>query len=398
MNPFKKIFGSKEKIKEKGISFLPFLDSKIEPNRITKPNTFFDRSVYFNKALEKRAGVIGSVEIKAYRGDNEVEEVSNLLKNPNDFLSGDDFWNLVQLYFDLYGVYFIWKEPKGEIFNNNQLPEKLHLLNPINIDFDFNKEGELIGFKDRAKGEYYNPEEIIWEHRPEPQDYKKPRSILNEGAKDVLRTEIELREYQKKLARSDGRINGVFSFDTEFGLSNKQIADLKEQWKKKISEARGSENGRMPHFMGGKADYIEMSRSPRELEYNESKRAVLEEVSTITEVPKTLLSSFDEIKFSNAEQARKTFLEETIKPIVRRRVLALQKYLAPEGVELRAEELTEEDFDKKMKRIETANKVAALTLNELREELGMEEIEGGDDIYAPLSLAPLGQTNQQPNE
>ena len=52
-----------------------------------------------------------------------------------------------------------------------------------------------------------------------------------------------------------------------------------------------------------------------------------------------------------------------------------------------------------MKRIETANKVAALTLNELREELGKEEVEGGDDIYAPLSLAPLqSNPNQQENE
>ncbi len=402
MNPFSKAVKKTKDFfagNKKGIAFLPFMDAKTEPSRIVKPQTFFDRSVYFSKALEKRAGVVGGVDIKAYRNDTEVEELNELIKNPNDFLSGDDFWYLVQLYYDLYGVYYIWKEPSGEIFRENQIPEKLHLLNPREISFDFDKQGNLIGFKNIAKGEYYEPEEIIWEHRPDPEDYKKPRPILNEGGKDVLRTEIELREYQKKLARSDGRINGVFSFDTENGLSEKQITDLKKQWQKKIREARGSEEGRLPHFMGGKADYIELSRSPREIEYNQSKKAVLEEVSTITEVPKTLLSSFDEIKFSNAEEARKTFLEETIKPLIKRRVKTLQSYLAPEGIELQAEEITEEDFDKKMKRLETANKVAALTLNELREELGKEEVEGGDDIYAPLSLAPLqSNPNQQENE
>ena len=373
--------------KEKGIGLFPFFPYKPKAGRISNANTFYDRSVYFAKALDKRASVVSGIEFYALKPNGEIdEETQKLLDEPSDLLTGDDLGFLMQLYYDLYGAYYLYKETeKGKVV-------KLHLLDPTRIEMKFDLEGNLAYFQDKnKKTQSYTPDEIIFEYRPNPNDIKEPVGILNEGARDVLRTEIELREYQKKIAGSGGRINGVFSFDTEKGLSKEQITQLKEAYAKQIEEARDSDAGQMPFFLGGKASFMDLNRSPQEIQYLQSQQAVLEEVSTITGVPKTILSSFDDIKFSNAEEARKTFLAETIKPIVRKRIATLNQYLAPEGIEIVSEDIIPEDMEEKRKTLETANNISALTTNEKREALGYDEMPGHDEILAPMGLMPLSK-------
>ncbi len=372
-------------LKTKEIGVFPFLTYKIQPSRITEPLTFYNRSLYFAKALEKRASVIGSVNYTAHRGEDVDEETQRLLSDPNEFLSTDDFWDLAQKYYDLHGVYYIWKEPTAGM--NGSKIKQLQLLDPTKMEMKFDNDGNLSHFRWDNKNNY-ELDEIIFEHRPDPKDPRKPMTILNDGAKDVLRTEIELREYQRKIARSGGRINGVFSFDTEKGLSRQQIKDLKEAYKRQIKDANASEEGQTPFFLGGKANYLDLNRSPQEIQYLESQKAVLEEISAITGVPKTILSTFDDIKYSNAEEARKTFLSETIKPLVRKREATLNQYLAPEGVIIEAEDIIPEDIDKLLKTLETANSISAMTINEKREELGLEPIDNGDEILVPMNLIP----------
>ena len=376
---------------KKGIGVLPFFSYKVDASRIDKPETFYNRSVYFNKALDKRAAIIGSVKYKAYRGDNPEnidEETQALLDEPNPLLSGDDFWNLAQLYFDLYGVFYAYKEKSGNMRGTKI--EKLHLIHPEKLEMKFDNEGNLVGFEKNNRIAY-DPDDIIFEHRPNPQDPTKPKTILNEGAKDALRTEIQLREYQKKLAGSGGRINGVFSFNTDKGLSQTQIEQLQTQYSKQIKKAKDSDSGQMPFFLGGNASFLDLNRSPRELQYLDSMKAVMEEVSTITGVPKSILSSYDDIKYSNAGEARKSFLSETIKPLIKSRESTLQQYLAPEGVTIEAEEVVPEDIDALIKKLEAGNNINALTINEKREQLGYEEVEGGDEILIPINLVNYRQ-------
>ncbi len=377
-NPFRK--------KELSFSIVPFWGRKIDPVRITQPETFFDRSVYFNKALDKRASVVGSADFIPYRGEKIDEQLHKLLQRPNNFLSGDDFWYLAQLYYDLYGAFYIWKE------NGSRIPRGLHLLDPNDIEVVF-EDGEVVAFRSKETKQEYDTGEIIWEHRPDPKDPKESVSILNEGGKDTLRTEIELRDYQKKIARNKGRISGVFSFDTEHGLSPEQLRKLKEGYKLQRDEAR--DEGEMPMFLGGKANFHEMTRSPRELESLQVRYAILEEVGAITGVPAPILSSFSDIKYSNAQEARRTFLEETIKPILKRREATLNHYLAPDGVTIEAEDITPEELDDLIKRLQAGDKV--LTLNEIREELGYEPIDNGDTIYRPMADRPI-EDETSPNK
>jgi HK97 family phage portal protein len=374
--------------KEKSIGILPFLGRKTEASRIQLPETFYERSVYFNKALEKRATVVASVDMIPYKQNGDIDnEIHELLKKPNKFLSGSDFWALVQTYYDLYGKYFIWKEPKGQIFRANQIPEALHLLHPTDIEIYFD-EGDVSYFQNKNTRQRYEVEEIIWEHRPDPKDPKEAVGILNEGGKDTLRTEIELREYQKNIARNGGRTSGVFSFDTESGLSEKQIRELKEGYRQHITEAK--DDGQLPFFLGGKAQYMDLTRSPKEVEYLQSKQMILEEVSTITGVPKTILSAFDDIKFSNAKEARVTFLSETINPIIKKRVETLNNYLAPQGITIEPEEIVPEDVEEILKIVEISHKTRTLSPNERRELLGYEEIPGGDELEPQNATPPTG--------
>jgi HK97 family phage portal protein len=368
------IKGIKDIFKKKNIGYVPFfgLMMRPAPSRITKPDTFYERSVFFNKALDKRASVIAGIEFISYIGEKEDIQTNKILRNPSSFLSGYDFWYLVQLYYDIYGAYYIWIERTG------QKIKELHLLDPTDIESKFDKSGFLDRFESKKTSQVYYPEEIMWEYRPDINDIRKPKSILNEGAKETLRTEIELREYQRKIAQSGGRNNLLFSFKTQEGLTKEQQEKLKASWRKQISEARNSEEGQMPFFLGADTQVHNLERSPKEIGYLESQKAVMEEVSTITGVPKTILSSFEDIKFSNAEEARKTFLSETIYPIILKRASEIERSIAKGRVE--TEDIIPENIDEKTKIVETGHKTNTLTPNERRELLGYEPIEGGDKI------------------
>jgi HK97 family phage portal protein len=364
----------KDIFKKKSIGYVPFfgLTLRPEPSRITKPDTFYERSVFFNKALDKRASVMAGVEYLAYIGEKEDTQTMELLRSPSSFLSGYDFWYLTQLYYDIYGAYYIWIERTG------QKIKELHLLDPTDIEAKFDSDGYLDRFESKKTKQSYEPKEIMWEYRPDIDDIRTPKGILNEGAKDTLRTEIELREYQRKIARSGGRNNVLFSFKTEEGLTKEQQEELKASWRKQVSEARNSKEGQTPYFLGADTQVHDLERSPKEIGYLESQKAVMEEVSTITGVPKTILSSFDDIKFSNAEEARKTFLSETIYPLILKRASEIERSIAKGKVE--PEDIVPENIDEKTKIVETGHKTRTLTPNERRELLGYEPIEGGDDI------------------
>lgn len=388
MNIINNIF----KRNKKGIGFFPFQPYKPNASRISNPNTFYDRSVYFSKAIDKRASVVAGIDFYAIKKNGEIdEETQKLIDNPSDLLTGDDMSFLQQLYYDLYGAYYLYKETSSGI--NGGKVTKLHLLDPTKIEMKFDREGNLVYFLKDNKIQY-EVSDVIFEYRPNPTNIKQPIGILNEGARDVLRTEIELREYQKKIAGSGGRINGVLSFDTEKGLSKEQITQLKEAYQKQIEDIKDSDTGQMPLFLGGKASFMDLNRSPQEIQYLQSQKAVLEEVSTITGVPKTILSSFDDIKFSNAEEARKTFLAETIKPIIRKKLAAYNQYLAPEGVEIVSEDIIPEDMEEKRKTLETAHNINAITTNEKREALGYDALPGGGTILAPMSYMEINNRSQ----
>jgi len=363
---------------------------------IKNPETFYNHSLYLQRAIEKRAEVISSIDFKVVDEDGEIiEEKQEVLNNPCNLLSGRDLIKLLQVYWDIQGEWFIYKDEELRLIDNDQV-KGLIPIHPTTI------KPELDGFQvisyqkkgtENKSATIYQPEEIVWKHNPSQQDPTKPKTLVTKATQDALRAEIELRRYQAKIARSGGRLDSIISLEGMEGtLSGDQINKMEERYKAKKRRARESKDGTTALFTNAKTKVQDLSRSPKELDYIKSKNSILEEVSTATGVPKTILSSFDEVKFSNAEEARITFLKETIKPLADKMAEGLSEALGDNVV---YEDFIPEDHKQKMERIQTGFQTDSMTINERREELGLEEYPGGDDLMVGFNKLPLEAVEEQ---
>jgi len=383
----KKRFTNNEKaIRFDKINWL-FNDSK-DTQKMTTAEEFFNNSLYLDKAINKRAEVISGIKFKAVDEDGEeIEEVQQVLEKPNNLLSGRDFIEVIQTHYDVYGEFFIWKEMSGDTL------DALHILKPKKIEPKFTDDGKVARFElkngDKGKKQTYQPEEVIWQHRPNPDEFTKPQSLVTQACYDALRAEIELRKYQAQVARSGGRFDSIISFDGD--MTESKLKEAKERYKKRRNKARRSKDGTTPFFAGGNVEVEDLSHSPREIDYLDSKKAIMEEISTITGVPRTLLSSFEDVKYSNAEEARKTFLKETIKPLADKLTETLARNLP---VTVTYEDFVPEDHEEKMSRIQTGSETGSMTPNEMRQELGLEEkdVEGADQLFVNMNKVPIDET------
>lgn len=353
-------------------------------------------SLYVNKCIAKRAEKVGEIDFVLKKGDKVIErhELLNLLYKPNKIYTKEMFWSLYQKYLDLTGDVYIWMESSREIFDKKKI-SALHLLRPdlVTMVVD-NDTGELQKYVLRKPGGTeipYKPEEIIHIFEPNPISPFSGMSLLAAGTK-AIDTENQISEYHSKILRNGGKVEGVFKFKTD-KLSPTQLKELKDDYKRKYSEAKRSGQ---PLFLGGDWDYVNIGLNPQELSFLEAKNITLNDILIMCGTPKSVLGSFDDIKFDNADASIKIFLRETIKPLLKKLTTNLDEVLFPDDLTLEFVDPTPEDVDRQLKVIDSGIKNYYMTPNEVRKMQGMDPIDGGDDLLVPFSVTPLGQEKQAP--
>lgn len=356
-------------------------------------------SLYTNRALAKRAEKVSEVEftLKNRKSDKEIEDhwVLDLLRKPNQFQTGLQFWGLYQKYRDIIGAAYIWKEPSNNPadFQSKGKIGALHLLRSDCVSHIYGEDGMIAGFRytpQNGKPTEFKPEEIIYSYTPDPIRPTEPISLLAAGIR-TIDTEDQLSKYHANVIRNGGNIGTVFKFKTP-NISKQQLTDLKQSYDDQFANAR---NGGKPLFLGGDADILKLNMSPAELSYMEGKKLILDDITIMTGVPKAILAVTSGETFANAEAAIDIFLRETIKPLLTDLVTTLDWSLVPDDLDLEFKDPTPENVELKLKRIENGFRNSYLTINEARDMEGYEPIDGGDEILVDIKMIPLSKAGEQ---
>lgn len=357
----------------------------------------FNTCLYLNSAIEKRATKVSEIEFVLKQGDKEIESspILNLLSKPNEYHTGKQFFNLYQKYKDLTGEVYILLVKKNAFMEKSEIT-KMYLLNPLYVERIYNKEtGELIAYnyKNGAETKTYTPDEIIFDFVPDPNNPIKGISLIRSGAK-IISIGNQIDDYQVSLLRNGGKIDGVLSFKGE-NITKAKLDDLKDNYKKNYSEAIKSG---MPLFLGGEATYNRVALNPEELSYLQTKNMTLNDICIMTNVPKSLLGSTDDVKYDNADASLRIFLRETIKPLMEAIVEKLNEKLEliPAEYTLDFINPTPDDIDMIMKTNESGIKNSYLSINEARANLNLDPVENGDEILVPFNLSPLSMGFDEP--
>lgn len=124
-------------------------------------------------------------------------------------------------------------------------------------------------------------------------------------------TDSEAINWNKVALQNRAITDGVFSVDGP--ISPKQYEILKDQVRE---QHQGARNARAPWVLGGGVKWHQMSLSPAEMDFIQSRKLGLVEICSIFKTPPPLIGYYEDATLANIETARLIFWEDTIIPFL----------------------------------------------------------------------------------
>ena len=200
--------------------------------------------------------------------------------------------------------------------------------------------------------------------------------------------------WNQALLQNSARPSGALVYAPKEGpanLSDQQFVRLKDQIGEQYS---GPTNAGRPMLLDGGLDWKEMSLSPKDMDFLNTKLQSARDICAAYGVPPMLVGVPGDATYANFKEARMALWEDTILPLLDSATDALNQWLVPafgEGLRLDYDE--DEISALGPRREELWARVQAaqfLTINEKRAALGYEEVDGGDDVLISATMVPLG--------
>ena len=340
--------------------------------------------------VDSIANDVAVIDIKLMKTTTkgEVEEVLedpiiDLLARANNNTTKFDLFYLTQQYLDLTGEAPWFLEFKGGKPTNIFLlrPDRLTVLPP-------KKEGEIIGgytykvYKEGVKEIHLEPQEVIFLKYPDPVKPFRGKGTL-EAAVVTVDTDDSAEKFNLQFFNNSATPDSVLSTDKK--LSKEVVRKLKRELEQKHT---GYENAHKTLVLEGGLEWKPMALSQREMDFIETMKFTRDKIMAIFRVPKTVLGITEDVNRANAEASDYVFAKRTIKPKMIKLVEMLNEFLVPlfddsGKVYLDFEDPVPENKELKLKVSTEGVTKGVLTINEARELLGYDAVEGGDDVLAP---------------
>nr|DAT57962.1 MAG TPA: portal protein [Caudoviricetes sp.] len=335
-----------------------------------------------------------SVELKLYKkrknGDREEifdHEILDLLRRPNGWLRGSQFWSLYYQYMNLTGEAYILKMRNGEIMDagSSEIPHALHVVpsHLASLILGDTKDDSYIRFigKDIPLGSF------IRDINPDPENPYRGRSVITASAM-TLDTDYRMREWNRGLFANAARPSAVLE------VPDVMTDETYERLRKQMDEAHaGSDNAFKQIILEGGAKLVPYSLNQQDLDFLASRKFSKDEIFAMFRTSPSIVGMTEDVNRANAEAQDYTMAKRVVLP----RVRGLKELLNVELVE-KYDPALEIDFvnpvpeDKTQALAEDTQGVNKwLTIDEVREKRGLPPLENGAGavLYRPLNEVPI---------
>ena len=302
--------------------------------------------------------------------------LQRLLDSPNPFWSRGDLWRATETYLSLWGAAFwgLERDERGVIAEIWPLrPDKMRLI----PDAECYIKGFVYAGA-AGKPVPYLPEDVVWMRYFNPLDEYAglspiaPLRLSADMGIDALRA-------NRKLLQNDstpGIIIELEQFPTD-----PEVSAFYERWE---SRFQGVDKTRRPALLSPGMKASNLGFSPRDMEYIESLRWSLEDVTRVFGVPKVMIGDLENTTFSNFSTARRLFWEDTIAAQLAFYQEALHRYLLPHfgddaltvEFDLSGVEALKDSEENKAKRRRIYVQSGIMTVDEVRSEMNLPPIGG----------------------
>ncbi|WP_338749804.1 phage portal protein [Bacillus sp. FJAT-52991] len=212
-------------------------------------------------------------------------------------------------------------------------------------------------------------------------------------------------EWNTSLTQNHAAPSGFLK--TEKSLAEPQYNRLKAMMRRMFG---GKKNAGKAHLLEGGLEWQQLGLSPKDMDFINSRKMTREEICAVFGVPPQIVGIQDSSTYNNYKEARAAFYMETVLPTLDKIISGWNHKLVPlfgenliVGYDVDQIEALQETSDTKWARLSGMKDI--LTVNEIRQALGYEDIDGGNVRYVPVGVYPEGEDapelpdiNEQNNE
>lgn len=356
------------------------------------------------RCVNEIANGAASIPFKVYQGDIELERhpLISLLDRPNPSQAGVEYFQALYSFLLLSGNSYALASAV------NQVPTELYTLRPDRIEIEPSETSIPKSYKYKLNGQTvarYEADPVTGQS--EVKHFKMWNPLDDYlGCSPLMAAAVDLDQHNMIAKHNIGLlVNGarpsgaiVFKPRDENGnslmLTDSQRQQISDDLNKRFT---GEKNAGRPMLLEGDFDWKEMAMSPRDMDFLQNKHMAAKDIALCFGVPSQLIGIPDSQTYANVQEARLALYEETIIPLARRVESDLNEWLAPsfgDEINIRYDVEQIPAMTERRRRI-YENVVAAvregiISRNEARERLGMEPINGGDEVFIAANLFPLG--------
>ena len=369
----------------------------------------YQQNAIVYRCINEIANGAAAVPFQLFSGDTQIEAhpLLDLLRRPNPRKAGVEYFQALYAYLLLSGnSYGLHVGPDG------QPPRELYLLRPdrVTIVPSTTEVPKAYDYKLNGRTEERYPVDMdgssVVKHFAlfHPLDDLYGMSPIAAASLDIDQHNMAA-EHNVGLLANGARPSGALIFkpkdDTgaQIQLSEGQRQQLLSDLELRFT---GRKNAGRPLLLEGDFDWKEMGISPKDMDFLSLKNMAARDIALCFGVPGQLVGVPDSQTYANVAEARLALYEETIIPLMRRIESDLNEWLAPlygEGLTIAYDIDSIPAISERRRRI-FDNVVAGvnagiISRNEARERLNLSPIDGGDDVYIPANLFPLGQVSDE---
>lgn len=331
--------------------------------------------------------------VTTVKGHNKpaLEEIENhilldLLYNPNPFMTKDEFIELTVLHMELAGEAFWYL-----IRNGSGVPVEMWPLMPNLIQIKKHPTEFIEGYAYITPGGstmIIEPDDIIHHKYTNPNDLYRGMGTVQAAAR-AIDTDSHAADWNRNFFYNSATPDVVLEADGT--LSDETWKRLKEDWEGKY---KGSDNAHKTAILEEGLKIKTVSLAQRDMEFLEGRKFNRDQILALFRVSGAILGIQENSNRATAEAAEFTFAKRVIRPKMQRLCARITQDLAVQfdnKLVLSFEDPVPEDKEYNLKEKQTSVNHWR-TINEVRAENGDDPIDGGNVLYMPLNLMPLGST------